>query len=63
MAASAPELWRDVCLTNRDALLESLRGFRAELDALEAAVAAGDADAIERFFAEGAAAKRGWGAV
>lgn len=63
VAASAPELWRDVCLTNRDALLESLRGFRSEVDTLEAAVAAGDAEAVERFFAEGAAAKRHWGAL
>ena len=63
VAASSPELWRDVCLTNREALLESLRGFRSELDTLEAAVAAGDAEAIKAFFAEGAAAKRGWGSL
>ncbi len=60
VAASSPELWRDVCLTNREALLASLRGFRAELDVLEAAVAAGDAKGIEAFFAAGAQAKRGW---
>ncbi len=63
VAASSPELWRDVCLTNREALLASLRGFRAELEVLEAAIAAGDAEAIEAFFAEGAKAKRGWGSL
>ncbi len=63
VAASPPEIWRDVCLTNRDALLDALRGFRGELDLLEEAVAGGDAARIEAFFAAGAAAKRGWGEV
>ncbi len=63
VAASPPEIWRDVCLTNREALLAALRGFQAELDALEAAVEAGDAAQIEAFFAAGAEAKRGWGAL
>ena len=63
VAASPPEIWRDVCLTNREALLGALHGFRAELDALEAAVAAGDAARIEAFFAAGVEAKRGWGAL
>ena len=63
MAASPPEIWRDVCLTNREALLAALHGFRAELNMLEEAVAAGDADRIEAFFAAGAEAKRDWGAL
>ena len=63
VAASPPEIWRDVCLTNREALMAALKGFRAELDALEEAVEAGDAARIETFFATGAEAKRGWGAL
>jgi len=63
VAASSPELWRDVCLTNRQVLLASLHGFRAELAILEAAVEAGDAAAIEAFFAAGAKAKGEWGEV
>lgn len=31
IAASSPEMWRDICLTNRDALLETLKEFEAEL--------------------------------
>ena len=61
VAASPPEIWRDVCLTNREALLAALHGFRAEIDVLEEAVASGDAARIEAFFAAGAGAKRGWG--
>ena len=63
VAASSPELWRDVCLSNRDALLQALRAFRSELDTLEAAVAGSDAAQIEAFFAAGASAKRGWGSL
>ena len=48
-----PSIWRDVCLTNRDAVLKALKGFRAELKVLEDAVAASDAAAIEAFFAAG----------
>ncbi len=61
VAASSPDIWRDVCLTNRDALLIALRQHRAELDILESAVAAGDAARIEAFFSAGAEARRGWG--
>lgn len=60
VAASSPELWRDVCLTNRSALLSALGGFRKELDVLEQAINAGDAAEIEAFFASGAEVKRGW---
>lgn len=63
VAASPPEIWRDICLTNREALLAALHGFRSELNMLEEAVAAGDAARIEAFFAAGAEAKRGWGAL
>jgi len=63
VAASSPELWRDVCLTNQTALLSALAGFRREMDTLEAAVTAGDAEQISAFFASGASAKRNWGAL
>ena len=63
VAASSPEIWRDVCLSNRDALLQALQAFRGEMDTLEAAVESRDAAQIEAFFASGAAAKRGWGTL
>ncbi len=61
VAASSPDIWRDVCLSNRDAVLHALTHYRTELDTLEAAVDARDAEAIEAFFREGASAKRDWG--
>lgn len=63
VAASSPEIWRDVCLSNRDALLQALHAFRSELDVLEAAVESRNAAQIEAFFAAGALAKLGWGSL
>lgn len=50
IAASSPAMWRDVCLANRAALAEELRGYRALLDELQRAVDAGDAAALEATF-------------
>jgi len=38
IAASSPRMWRDVCIANRDALKVELRGYRALLDELQAAL-------------------------
>jgi len=51
IASSPPEMWRDICLTNRDALRRSLELFRASLDAFERALDAGDAEAVHAHFA------------
>ncbi|MGE5336817.1 MAG: prephenate dehydrogenase [Gemmatimonadota bacterium] len=50
IAASSPEMWRDISVANRAALGEELRGYRALLDEMQRAVDAGDAAAIERVF-------------
>jgi prephenate dehydrogenase len=50
IAASSPAMWRDVCVANRAALSEELRGYRALLDELQRAVDAGDAAALEAVF-------------
>lgn len=57
VAASSPALWRDVCLTNRAALLTRLHDLQARLSQLRSALETNDASAVERFFAEGKAAK------
>lgn len=50
IAASNPQMWRDISVANRAALSDELRGYRALLDELQRAVDAGDAAAIERVF-------------
>jgi prephenate dehydrogenase len=60
VAASPPEIWRDVCLTNRNAVLKTLAQYRRELDVLESALRAGDPAAVEQFFQDGQKKKAEW---
>jgi prephenate dehydrogenase len=60
IAASSPEMWRDIALANREALLTELAAFREQLDRVSALVAAGDGDALAALFARARAARRNW---
>ena len=61
IAASHPEMWRDICLANRDALLDELDRYRAQLDELRDALQRGDGEALEKTFAVARSARRSWG--
>lgn len=50
IAAGRPELWRDICLTNAEAVIESLDELAAMAGQVRDAVAAGDAHALDAFF-------------
>ncbi len=58
IADSRPEVWRDICLTNRTALLQSLAGLDARLHELAAILVAGDAARLDAFFEEGREGRR-----
>ena len=60
IAASHPEMWRDICLANRDALLGELERYQAQLNALHAALRCSDGAALEETFAVARAARRAW---
>jgi prephenate dehydrogenase len=60
IAASHPEMWRDISLANREALLEELDRYRAQLDELRSALAAGDGQRLEEIFDTARAARRAW---
>ena len=62
IAASHPEMWRDICLANRAALLEELDRYRAQLDALRDALARGDGAQLEETFDVARTARRAWAA-
>ena len=59
IAEGRPEIWRDICLTNRDAIADALADARTSLDAVLRAIEANDADALFRFFEEGRDARLG----
>jgi cyclohexadieny/prephenate dehydrogenase len=50
IAASDPTMWRDVFLTNKDAVLEMLQRFSEDLTALQRAIRWGDGDALFELF-------------
>jgi len=60
IAASHPEMWRDICLANKDALLLELDSYRAQLDELHQALAAGDGRRLEEIFDTARTARRDW---
>lgn len=53
IAASSAEMWRDICLTNREAILDALRLFSASFVEFEHAVEQGDADQLIALFERG----------
>jgi len=58
IAASDPVMWRDVFLTNRDAVLEMLGRFLEDLSVLQRAVRLGDGPALEAMFTRTRAIRR-----
>ena len=60
IASSHPEMWRDICVANRDRLLHELHLFEKELKAIGAILETGDAAALEKLFGEARAARQKW---
>ncbi|MET0546757.1 MAG: prephenate/arogenate dehydrogenase family protein [Caulobacterales bacterium] len=58
IAASDPVMWRDVFLSNKDAVLEMLGRFTEDLAALQRAIRWGDGDALHDFFTRARAVRR-----
>jgi len=50
IASSDPLMWRDICMENRDAVLEVLQHFNNDLRQLEEAVRDNDGDAVVNVF-------------
>jgi len=58
IAASDPTMWRDVFLTNKEAVLEMLGRFSEDLTALQRAIRWGDGDALFETFSRTRAIRR-----
>jgi cyclohexadieny/prephenate dehydrogenase len=58
IAASDPTMWRDVFLSNREAVLEMLQRFTEDLTALQRAIRWGDGDALFDLFSRTRAVRR-----
>jgi prephenate dehydrogenase len=60
LASSHPEMWRDICLANRDALRSELKAYRGALERIDRLLASGDGVALERIFAAARDARTAW---
>ena len=60
IAGSSPEMWRDICLGNREALLDQIDAYQKELTTVREMLAHSDGDALERFFANARSARECW---
>jgi cyclohexadieny/prephenate dehydrogenase len=58
IAASDPVMWRDVFLSNREAVLEMLQRFSEDLSALQRAIRWGEGDKLEELFTRTRAIRR-----
>jgi prephenate dehydrogenase len=60
IAGSSPEMWRDISLANRDALLGELDAYLSQLVSLRAMLAGRDGAALERVYANAQRARCDW---
>ncbi|MBL8517873.1 MAG: prephenate dehydrogenase/arogenate dehydrogenase family protein [Betaproteobacteria bacterium] len=60
IASSSPEMWRDIALNNREALLCEIDSYGDKLAALRALVAAGDGPGLERLMARARDRRDAW---
>lgn len=58
LAASDPTMWRDVCLHNKEAILEMLSRFSEDLSALQRAIRWSDSDKLFELFARTRSVRR-----
>ena len=62
IAASSPEMWRDIALQNREALLEELDRYEARLAVFRTLIDLGDGPGLERLMTEARSARHAWSA-
>ena len=60
ITASSPEMWRDICLENRAALLAQIEAYQQQLSGLQKMLADHDGESLEKLFAEARAIRSGW---
>ena len=60
IAGSSPEMWADICVANREALLAALEGYENELEETRAAIERADARELGRLFSRARAAREKW---
>ncbi len=60
IAASSPEMWRDICLANKSAILKELDQYLVIAKALRDLIAKEDSQALEKVFLKASEARKRW---
>jgi prephenate dehydrogenase len=60
IASSHPEMWRDICIANRDRLVDELKSYSSKLASVQKLLEAGDAAGLEKLFATARDARNKW---
>lgn len=60
IAGSSPEMWRDISLANRDAILEELDSYSLKLKQLRVSLEASDSTALEAIYSRAQTARINW---
>jgi prephenate dehydrogenase len=60
IASSSPEMWTDIVLNNRDALLREVNAYEVQLAALKVAIEASDGEALHGLMARARNARDRW---
>jgi len=60
IASSSPQMWRDIALCNRGAILHQLDAMQGELDAIKQALLAGDGERLLTDFTAAKTARDAW---
>lgn len=60
IAGSSPEMWRDICVANRDALLKLLDAYMDELEIARSAIQNADSASLSDLFERARSARERW---
>jgi prephenate dehydrogenase len=60
IASSHPEMWRDICIANRDRLLQEIDRYSKNLGCARQIIESADSAALEKLFSDSRAARQRW---
>ena len=62
IAASSPEMWRDICLANKESILQDLILFEKEINELKSFLELNDEDNLEKYLKNASTTRKNWSA-
>jgi len=62
IAASSPEMWRDICLANKESILQDLILFEKEINELKTFLELNDEDNLEKYLKNASTTRKNWSA-